>query len=53
MIFSAGSLKIIRSIVAVWEDAFEGKTDFVWSSNVVGASEYGVTVVVYRKLAEA
>ena len=31
---------------------FEGKTDYVWSSNVVGASEYGVTVAVYRKLVE-
>ena len=52
MIFSTGSLKFISSIVAVWEDAFDKKTDFVWSSNVVGASEYGVTVVVYRKLVE-
>ena len=51
MIFSNGELKI-WSVVAVWENAFDKKTDFVWSENSVRSSEIGMTVVVYRKLVE-
>ena len=36
----------------VWENAFDKKTDIVWSDNDDRSSEIGMTVVVYRKLVE-
>lgn len=52
IIFSAGS-SIIGSIMAVWEDAFKGKIDFVLSWYAVRRpSVPGMTVVVYRNLVE-
>lgn len=52
--FSSGGItpKVIRGILEVWENAFDKKTDFVWSENSVRSSEIGMTVVVYRKLVE-
>ena len=48
----SGSVKIIGDILEVWENAFDKKTDIVWSDNDVRSSEIGMTVVVYRKLVE-
>ena len=47
-----GSVKIIGDILEVWENAFDKKTDIVWSDNDDRSSEIGMTVVVYRKLVE-
>ena len=47
-----GSTKVIEGILEVWENAFDKKTDIVWSDNDVRSSEIGMTVVVYRKLVE-
>lgn len=47
-----GSTKVIGGILEVWENAFNKKTDIVWSDNIVRSSEIGMTVVVYRKLVE-
>ena len=47
-----GSVKIIGDILEVWENAFDKKTDIVWSDNNDRSSEIGMTVVVYRKLVE-
>lgn len=43
---------ITAKALEVWENAFDKKTDFVWSDNRVRSSEIGMTVVVYRKLVE-
>ena len=47
-----GSTKVIEGILEVWENAFDKKTDIVWSDNDDRSSEIGMTVVVYRKHVE-
>lgn len=54
MIFSDQEITLNRlaNIGDALEHAFNEKTEIVWSQHHVSESEYGITVVVYRKLDE-